>query len=1062
MKPTAQLVFPPFRLDPVNEQLWRETQLVPLRPKAFAVLRFLVEHAGRLLTKEELLQGVWPHTQVSEGILKGYIRDLREVLGDNAQRPQFIETVPRRGHRFIAAVTTAVSSAESHVSRPPPSPALLLVGRDTELAHLHSLFAKAVGGERQMVFVTGEPGIGKTTLVDAFLAQLAESEPVQGPKPVLSPSTEPVVSVVEPLRIDSAEGSKVQSLQSAIRNPQSALALVGRGQCVEQYGTSEAYLPVLEALGRMGRAPGGEPLGAILQQYAPTWLVQMPALLAAEELEAVQRRVVGATRERMLREMLEAIEALAAYRPLVLWLEDLHWADASTVDWLAAVARREAPARLLVIGTYRPSDLSLSGHPLRAVKQELVAKRQSEELWLPFLSAEDVSLYLTRRYTRHQFPSGLGAAIHRRTDGNPLFVVNMVDYLATQEVIAAVDGHWRLQMGVEEVGRGVPANVRQLIEKHLERLSEEHQRVLAVASVAGVTFSTAALAAGLEAPIEQVEEWCEELVKRGQFLQTQEPRVLPDGLLCGSYGFQHALQQAVVYERIPSLRRVRWHRRVGDGEEQLYGARAHEIAAELAVHFERGGDLLRAVHYRQHAGHTALRQHGYQEAIVHFTRGLDLLATFPDTQERRQQELALLVALGAPLQALEGYGAPKVEAVYTRARALAQQSEETAQLFPVLRGLYVFYLLRGKLQEPHELGERLFSIAQSVDDPALLLEAHFALGQTLMFRGELIAAQEHLDHGITLYDPARHRSHAFLYGQDPGVFCRFLAAWNLCLLGYPDQGLKRSHDGLVVAQEAAHPLSLAAAWCFFAMTHQFRREGPAAQEHAEAAIALCSQHGFPFFLALATMVRGWALAEQGQAQEGIVELRQGLAAWRATGAELTRPRFMALLAEAWGKVGQPEEGLNVLTEALAIVNTNGECDHEAEVYRLTGELTLQQLSVVSCQLSVEENQKAKACPEPSRRGKKQKAKVSNPQPLTPNPHAEAEAEACFHKAIDIARRQEAKSLELRAVVSLSRLWQRQGKRQQARHLLAKSYGWFTEGFDTADLQEARQLLAELS
>ncbi|MGH7961632.1 MAG: hypothetical protein ACRERD_07355, partial [Candidatus Binatia bacterium] len=355
-----------------------------------------------------------------------------------------------------------------------------------------------------------------------------------------------------------------------------------------------------------------------------------------------------------------------------------------------------------------------------------------------------------------------------------------------------------------------------------------------------------------------------------------------------------------------------------------------------------------------------------------------------------------------------------------------------------------------------------FSIAQSVDDPALLLEAHFALGQTLMFRGELIAAQEHLDHGITLYDPARHRSHAFLYGQDPGVFCRFLAAWNLCLLGYPDQGLKRSHDGLVVAQEAAHPLSLAAAWCFFAMTHQFRREGPAAQEHAEAAIALCSQHGFPFFLALATMVRGWALAEQGQAQEGIVELRQGLAAWRATGAELTRPRFMALLAEAWGKVGQPEEGLNVLTEALAIVNTNGECDHEAEVYRLTGELTLQQLSVVSCQLSVEENQKAKACPEPSRRGKKQKAKVSNPQPLTPNPHAEAEAEACFHKAIDIARRQEAKSLELRAVVSLSRLWQRQGKRQQARHLLAKSYGWFTEGFDTADLQEARQLLAELS
>ncbi len=508
--------------------------------------------------------------------------------------------------------------------------------------------------------------------------------------------------------------------------------------------------------------------------------------------------------------------------------------------------------------------------------------------------------------------------------------------------MAEVDGHWQLQTPVDEVGRGVPESLRQLIAKHIERLSEEHQRLLEVASVVGVTFSAAAVAAGIEAPVEHVEEWCEELVKRGQFLQAQELSVLPDGSICGSYKFLHPLYQAVLYERIPPMRRLRLHRRVGDGEERSYGARAHEVAAELAVHFERGGDLPRAVQYHQYAGHNALRQHGYQEAITHFTRGLELLATFPDTPERRQLELALQVALGSPLQALEGYGAPEVEAVYTRARELAQRIGASSQLFPVLRGLYVFYLLRGELRVAHELGERLLSLAQSGQDSALLLEAHFAVGQTLTLRGEFVAGREHLEQGIALYDPVRHSSHAFLYGQDPGVFCRVLAAWGLCLLGYPDQALTRSQEALAVAQAVTHPLSLAAAQTFFAVTHQFRGEADAAQEHAEAAVELSSQQGFPFFLAFGSILRGWALAEQGQAEAGIAQVRQGLAAYRATGAELVRTRFLALLAERCKKVGQVAEGLSVLGQALAIVDKTDERYYEAELYRLRGELLLTQ------------------------------------------------------------------------------------------------------------------------
>ena len=780
----------------------------------------------------------------------------------------------------------------------------------------------------------------------------------------------------------------------------------------------------------------------------------MPALVGAAELTVLQQRVVGTTRERMLREMVEAIEALAVHRPLVLWLEDLHWADASTVDWLTAVAQHSAPARVLVIGTYRPSDLSLHGHPLRAIKQELAAKGQCEEVSLPFLSADDVTHYLMRRYAQQQFPSGLGAAIRRSTDGNPLFVVNMVDYLAAQGVIAEVEGYWRLHTLVTEVGRGVPESLRQLIDKHIERLSEDHQRVLEVASVAGVTFSTAAVAAGMEVSVEQVEEWCEGLVKRGQFLQAREPRTLPDDTLCGSYGFQHALQQAVLYERIPNLRRIRLHRRVGDSEERSYGTRAHEIAAELAAHFERGGDSPRAVSYRQHAGHNALRQHGYQEAISHFRQGLDLLATFPDTPERRQQELALQVALGSPLQALHGYSAPEVEAVYTRARELCQRIGETAQVFPVLRGLYVFYLLRGKVQTAHELAERLLSLAQSVHDSAFLLEAHFAVGQALVFRGELVAAREHLEHGIALYDPMRHHSHAFLYGQDPGVFCRLLAAWSLFLLGYPDQALQRSHEALAVAQEVNHPLSLAAARTFFAVTHQLRREEHATQEHAEVAVKLSAQQGFPYFLAVSTIVGGWARAEQGQTEAGIAQVRQGFAAYRATGTELVTIRFTALLAEAWGKAEQPEEGLHVLAEARAGVTTEGARDYEAELYRLTGELLLQQ-----------ERQKAKV--------KVHKSKVPNPRSAIPNP--QLEAEGYFLKALAIAQQQQAKSLELRALMSLVRFRQHQAmhasrntadvsctRLTEARTLLSEVYHWFTEGFDTKDLRDAKALLDTLA
>jgi len=441
----------------------------------------------------------------------------------------------------------------------------------------------------------------------------------------------------------------------------------------------------------------------------------------------------------------------------------------------------------------------------------------------------------------------------------------------------------------------------------------------------------------------------------------------------------------------------------------------------LAHHYTEAGLGRQAIPYWQRAGERATERSAHAEAISHLTKGLDVLKTLPDTPERTQYELALHTAMGVPLRAIKGFGAPEVGQVYARARELCQQVEETPQLVPVLRGLWEFYELQGALQTARELGEQLLTLGQHVHEVESLLVAYNVLGDTLVWLGEFAGARAHLEQGMALYNLQWHRSHAFLYGYDSGVHCLSFGAWALWYLGYPDQALRRIHDALTLAQELSHPFSLAFALAFAAWLHQLRREGQAVQEPVGAVIALSTDQGFPFWVAWGTILRGWALAEQGQSAEGIAQMCQGIAAWRATGAELQRPYYLALLAEAYGKAGQADEGLRVLAEALTAVYTTGERQHEAEIYRLKGELLLKQ-----------------------------------------DVPDEQEAESCLRQAVDVAHQQQAKSFELRAAMSLSRLWQQQGKHAEARQLLEPIYGWFTEGFDTIDLQEARALLEELT
>jgi predicted ATPase/DNA-binding winged helix-turn-helix (wHTH) protein len=998
-----RIIFAPFCLDRANQCLWRDSQAIKLRPKAFAVLDYLLRRPGQLVTKEELLNAIWPETFVGEAVLKVAIRQIREALGDDPKSPRFIETAHRRGYRFIGQITegeqaqaadqvvggnNSDSGSPLRAADSPPG----VVGRGEALSQMRGWLERMLGGERQIVFVTGEAGIGKTSLVDAFARSIASNRSIR----------------------------------------------IGRGQCLEHYGTSEAYLPVLEAIGRLCR----EQLQVVdvLRAHAPMWLLQMPSLVSASDREMLSREVLGATRERMLREMGEALEALATDLPLVLILEDLHWSDYSTLDLISYLARQRQAAQLMLIGTYRPVELIVSRHPLKAVKRELLAKQLCEELPLEYLSREAVAEYLSVRFPANRFPAQLARLIYERTEGNPLFMVNAVDYLAAEGLIGESEGGWELVVAIEKFELGVPDSIKQMIEKQVDHLGAEEQRTLEAASVAGAEFSTLAVVAGLGEDRAAVETRCEGLALRRQFLQDRGVQELPDGEAVARYGFIHALYQNVLYERISATRRIQLHRRIAERGEEVYGERAGEIAAELAMHFERGSDHKRAVKYLQQAADNDIRRFAYQEAVGLARRGLELLWRLPDTAERAQQELCMHLTLGVPLIATEGYAAPEVGRVYLRARELCQQIGDTPDIPEVLWGLWTFYTLRAELGTARELAEEILRQAERLPYPGFALQGHWAMEITFTHLGEFTLALEHFEKALLLYDPEQHLDDGFLYALNPGVAMPCFAAWAHWFLGQPDRASKRINEALALARKLAEPLSLAHAHIFAVILYQLRREARLAQEHAEAAADVSSEHGLALYQAMATIMRGWVLVEQGQPEGAIEQMRLGLADLQATSAELVSPHFMALLGEALGKGRQPEEGIRVLEKALEVAHRNGEGYYLAELYRIKGELVLMQATGQGVS----------------------QAAAAGKAVVVPGEPTDTRAEACFRQSIKIAQQQKAKSWELRAVMSLARLYQNQGKREEAHSLLAQVSDSFTEGFDTVDLREAKALLDELS
>ncbi len=855
------------------------------------------------------------------------------------------------------------------------------VGRSREMDAMKAAAEQARSGHGQIVAAMAEAGVGKSRLFFEFKATSQSGWMVLETFSISHGKASAYLPVIDLLRnyFDITVADDERKRREKVT-----------GRVVALDRSLEDTLPYLFSL--LGIVEGDDPLAQMDGQIR-------------------KRRTLEAIKRIVLRESLN--------QPLMVIFEDLHWIDEETQALLNLLADSIGTAKFLLLVNYRPE-----------YSHQWNSKTYYTQLRLDPLGMENAEEMLAGLLGTGEGLAPLKQVIIEKTEGNPFFIEEIVQQLFEEGALIR-NGEIRIARPLSTIR--IPTTVQAILAARIDRLPSDEKDLLQTLAVLGREFAlplVRRVAGGADDDLNRILG----KLQLAEFIYEQPAAGDVE------YVFKHALTQDVAYNSLLIERRRALHERAGQALESMFAGQMDDHLGELARHYSRSDKVDKAVEYLGRAGRQAARRSAHREASELLTSALELLPRLPARPERDQLELELQTTLGPVVMITKGWAAPEVEKVYLRAHALSQQSGPATQRFTALMGLYGLALMRGELHAAREREDQLLSLAQQQQEPALLLEAHHACWSTALSLGELSAAQAHTEQGLALYDPQLHHSNARLFsGHDPAVCARAWGALILWLRGYPVQALRSSERALAMARELNHPFTITYSLNNAAQLDQLLREGPAAERQTEAALAVAVEGGFPYFLSWGLVLRGWALAEQGQTGEGIVRIRDGLAALRASGLELWRSYGLSLLAETCGAAGRLDEAMAALAEALAVVQVNTEHWWEAELYRLKGELLLKQE-----QSDIHTSQ----------------TRLPGSAAFRVAPNA-AEAQSCFQRAIEIARKQSAKSLELRATMSLARLLDKQGRRDEARAMLADIYAWFTEGFDTADLMDAKALLEEL-
>lgn len=921
--------------------------------------------------REQLALGETPNIAARiEGLAQTNTVAISPVTADLVHRSFILNNLGSHKLKGINEEMTLYSVERPGYSRPENEGEISdrfkgLVGRSEEISLLLRRWQQSKEGQGQVVLISGEAGIGKSSLVNS-IRRLVKQDSL------------PCIT------IRCSRYHQNSALFPVVNHLYRYLQIQHDNSASENLNRLETAL---------------QSCNMDLDEAVPLFAALLALELPGTRYDSESSLPSSQQRQQTLDALISWILAESEHQPVLILWEDLHWADPTTLELLGALLEQSPTATILNVLISR-----LDFEPPWPTRSYMTSLR------LTRLERQQVESLVTRLSGGKQLPTEVMDHIVNKTDGVPLFVEELTKTIINSKVLNEHDDHFKLTGPLTAVA--IPATLNDSLMARLDRLPTVRE-MAQLGSVVGREFNYEIVRAlaNVDEPI--LQDGLSQLVDHELLYQRGRP---PQS----RYTFKHALVQDAAYQSLLRRTRQQYHQQVAELFESRF---VHMIQSEpevLAYHYTEANCGEKAVAYWLMAGQRAAHSSAHREAIAHLSRGLDMLQQLPDSNEKLQQNMTLHVALGGSLIAVKGYAASEVERVYTRARELCQQIGDRPQVFQVLRGLFLFYLVRGQMQTAHELAQQMLEQAAKQDEVSPTMLSHYLMGMALFFRADLVNGISHIQEAIRIHNPETHQELAYVYGIDPGVGSLGFEALLQWYLGYPDQALQLAREGVALAERVSHPFSQVFAHDWLAWIHQLRRESDGAAESANIAILLAREQGFALYEAWGTVAQGWAMDLNEPGDTGMIRMQGGMAAALGTGSEVFRPFFLGLLAEAHGRKGEFGRGLSVLAEACEVMERTGEFVYQAEIYRLTGEFQLH----------------------------------------SQEPGTEA-AETNFNQALAVARSHQARSLELRAATSLARLWHKQNRSRDALDLLSPVIDCFSEGFDTVDFHDARSLQEKL-